>query len=73
MSEKKNVAGHYIPCFHLLRDPINVQLSCYLFLFLSCISLSTDETYDESHTLLFQNVPVYFRTSIPDKHCVPYC
>ena len=54
MSEKKNIAGHYIPCFHLIRDPINVQQSCYLFWFLSCISLSTDETYDESHTLLFK-------------------
>ena len=32
VSTKKN-AGHYIPCFHLIKDPRNVQLSCYLFFF----------------------------------------
>ena len=48
--------------------------SCHvIFSFLKCISLSTDETSDVSHTLLFKNVPVYFRTSIPDKQCIPYC
>ena len=36
---------HYILCFHLIKDLINVQLSCHLF-FLSCISLSTDDTSD---------------------------
>ena len=52
-------------CFHLIKDPINVHLSCYLF-FLRCINESTDETSDESHTLLFLNVPEYFSTLIPD-------
>ena len=31
------------------------------------------KTSDESHTLLFKNVPVYVRTSIPDQNCIPYC
>ena len=42
---KKRCCMHYILCFHLIKDLINVQLSCHLF-FLSCISLSTDDTSD---------------------------
>ena len=35
----------HILCFHLIKDLINAQLLCHLF-FLSCISLSTDDTSD---------------------------
>ena len=43
--KKEECCMHYILCFHLIKDLINVQLSCHLF-FLSCISLSTDDTSD---------------------------
>ena len=57
MSER-SVAGHYI---HILFSSYQRSNKCaavmLYFLFLSCISLSTNETSDESHTLLFTSRP----------------
>ena len=53
MSER-SVAGHYI---HILFSSYQRSNKCAAvmlsFLFVSCISLSTNEASDESHTLLF--------------------
>ena len=46
--KKEECCMHYILCFHLIKDLINVQLSCHLF-FLSCISLH-----------LINHTPYYF-------------
>ena len=45
LKKKEECCMYYILCFHLIKDLINVQLSCHLF-FVSCVSLSTDDTSD---------------------------
>ena len=54
MSER-SVAGHYTHIMFSSYQRFNKCAAVMLsFLFLSCISLSTNETSDESHTLLFK-------------------